>query len=74
MMYADNVKLCLPLTNPNFHELFQADLNNLHSWCIQNFIFIGRIFSSLDILSSDLERIFGIIVTKAKGVFAFVKR
>jgi len=40
MMYANDVKLCLPLTNPNSRALLQADLNNLHSWCIQNLLFL----------------------------------
>jgi len=39
MMYANDIKRCLPLTNPYSHAIFQADLNNMHCWCIQNLLF-----------------------------------
>jgi len=62
MMYADDVKLCLPLTNTNSHG--SSDLERINSVTELRVLF-NHNFNLTDHI--------GIKVNKAKGVFAFVK-
>lgn len=41
LMYADDVKLFLPITRVNDQVFLQTNLNSFHSWCIRNKLIIN---------------------------------